>query len=467
MMIEIKPRYWALITLILWGGLLLSAGLLRFDAYGIDEAASRAILLGWSVADKIISTAFVFGFPDLRALLFIPLGLYWPGSILSIKIFGLLVIFCAYLILYAWNRRIANSESALLATGLLLIAPVTIGQADAVGVGPYLLLAFGLGMLLDRNYRENGRHLSGWFFLQLLLILFTVSLHPMGLAYPISLIRGWQQDPLDEGHQRNFYIGVGIAVTLGLLFRLGWGPQPWLGNPITALATALLGQDGDVGNGALWASGIVCALLLAAVLYSARHLLLRDFMSRTLGLAVFAGLLTADQPWVMLALTTLLFLGMPRLITFNQSLGKQGMMGQRGLVLLTLFLTAIFFMQGDKAHQLTVARNLLNPQDQLLRSFALDIEGSQNDDFLAMSQWPGRTMLILRRPVLPLPPDYPDEHTLMRNIKGTTHIIFAPFDKRNKQLSANLAKLSNLTKTLLLEAGGAVISINTLDKQHQ
>jgi len=76
MTIEIKPRYWALITLLLWGTLLLTAGLLRFDAYGINEAASRAILLGWSVADKIISTAFIFGFPDLRALLFIPLGLY-------------------------------------------------------------------------------------------------------------------------------------------------------------------------------------------------------------------------------------------------------------------------------------------------------------------------------------------------------------------------------------------------------
>lgn len=467
MTIEIKPRYWALITLLLWGTLLLTAGLLRFDAYGINEAASRAILLGWSVADKIISTAFIFGFPDLRALLFIPLGLYWPGSILAIKVFGLLVIFTASLILYAWNRRTTNSESALIATGLLLIAPVTIGQADAVGVGPYLLLSFGLGMLLDRYYRERGHLLSGWFFLQLLLILFAVSLHPMGLAYPIALIWGWQREPIDERHQRNFYIGAGIAVTLGLLVRLGWGPQPWLGNPITALASMLLGQDGSSGEGVLWASGMLCALLLTGVLYNARRQLLQDFMSRTLFLAVLIGLLTADQPWVMIALAVLLFLGIPRLIAFNQSLGKQGMMGQRGVVLLIIFLAAIFFMQGDKAHQQTVARNLLNPQDQLLRTFALDIEGTQNDNFLAMSQWPGRTMLILHRPVLPLPPVYPDVQTLMRNIKGTTHIIFAPFDKHNKPLSALLSQLNNVTKTLLLEEGGAVIAIDTTGKQRR
>jgi|GEM_PF-4996278 len=229
----------------------------------------------------------------------------------------------------------------------------------------------------------------------------------------------------------------------------------------------LLGQDGSSGEGVLWASGMLCALLLTGVLYNARRQLLQDFMSRTLFLAVLIGLLTADQPWVMIALAVLLFLGIPRLIAFNQSLGKQGMMGQRGVVLLIIFLAAIFFMQGDKAHQQTVARNLLNPQDQLLRTFALDIEGTQNDNFLAMSQWPGRTMLILHRPVLPLPPVYPDVQTLMRNIKGTTHIIFAPFDKHNKPLSALLSQLNNVTKTLLLEEGGAVIAIDTTGKQRR
>ncbi|MFQ5486893.1 MAG: hypothetical protein ACE5ET_00420, partial [Gammaproteobacteria bacterium] len=435
-----KPRYWALITLLLWGGIILASGLLRFDAYGLEEGAARAIVLGWSVADKIISTAFVMGFPDLRVLLFIPLGLYWPGSMLAVKIFTMLITFAAVMLFHNWVQRRHGSESALLGSGLLLIAPLTISQIDAVGTGPYLLLAFALGMWLDQAYRKAQRPLSGWYFLQLLLICFTVSLHPAGLAYPLALIWEWHQKPLDQRQQRHIYIGIGIALTLALLLRGGWGAQSWFNNPIITLSGALLGLDGDIGEAALWTTGVILAALLGILLLLQRRQWLQELPARILALAVIIGAVTGDAAWGLLALATLLYLGIPALITFNQTLGTQGLMGQRGLVLFILFISATLFMQGDKAHYQRLAANLLNPQDQLIQAFALELENRKDEHFLAMSQWPGRTMLALHRPVLPLPPAYSDEQTLLKKIAGTTHLIFEPFDPANKQLSSQLAR---------------------------
>ena len=472
MKIQLKPRYWALIILLLWGGAILASGLLRIDAYGLEEGAARAILLGWSVADKIISTAFVLGFPDLRVLLFIPLGLYWPGSMLAIKVFTMLITFAAVVLYHNWSQRRHGGESALLGSGLLLIAPLTISQIDAVGTGPYLLLAFALGMWLDQAYRKAQRPLSGWYFLQLLLIAFAVSLHPAGLAYPLALIWEWHRNPVDARQQRHLYIGAGIALTLALLLRGGWGPQTWFANPIITLSGALLGLDGDIGEAAQWTTGILLALLLGILLLARRRQWLRELPSRTLVLAVIIGAFNGDPAWGLLALATLLYLGIPALIGFNQTLGRQGWMGQRGLVLFVLFVTATLFMQGDKAHYQRMATNQLSPEDQLILSFALELEeredkrqDEQDEHFLAMSQWPGRTMLALRRPVLPLPPPYPDEKTLLEKISGTTHLIFDPFDPANKQLSGQLARLGGVTKTLLLEEGGAVIEIETRQRQ--
>ena len=463
--IRMQPRYWALLILLVWGGALLASGLLRFDAYGLEEGAARAILLAWSMADKVISTAFVMGFPDMRLLLFLPLGIYWPGSITAIKVFTLLTAFAGVALFHGWSRDRHGGESALLASGLMLIAPITVAQIDAVGTGPFLLLAFALGHWLNQTYRKAQRPLGGWFFIQLLLVCFTVSLHPIGLAYPLALYWEWRRQPLDARHQRHIYIGLGISVGLTLLLSLGWETQDWLANPVTTLSGALLGVDGDLGEASRWGVGLVMSLLLALILLR-RRLWAHELAARTLALAVILGLPAADPAWVMVALATLLYLGIPALIAFNQTLGQQGFMGQRGLVMFVLFITATLFMQGDKAHYQRISANLLDPSDQLILSFALELEdedkaGKVDEDFLAMSQWPGRTMLALRRPVLPLPPPYPDEQTLLKNIAGTTHLIFDPRDPRNRQLGNQLARLTGLSKTLLLEPGGVVIEIET------
>ena len=97
------------------------------------------------MADHVVNPIVVFGLPDLRVLLFAPLGIYWTGSIIAVKVFTSLIAFAASLLLYRWARRTMGEEVALIGTGLLLIAPLTFSQINSVGIGPFLLLLFALG----------------------------------------------------------------------------------------------------------------------------------------------------------------------------------------------------------------------------------------------------------------------------------------------------------------------------------
>lgn len=457
--------YWGIPALALWLGVFLAAGLLRFDPYGIEEAAAQALLLAWSVSERVISTALVMGLPDLRALLFTVVGLYWPGSVIAAKVFTLLVTAAAATMLYRWCAGRTGQEGALIATGLLLIAPVTVAQADSLGTGPYLLLVFALGRWLDAAYRRTQRALGGWFFLQLLLILMAVSLHPAGLAYPLALLWEWWKNPLDARQQRHVYLGVGISVTFILLLRMGWHALDWLHNPVLGLARGVIGPD-VAGESLPWIAGLACAVLLLSLIWMERRDLSANFMLRTLVCGVLLGLPAADGGWAMVALAALLYLGVPRLIVLNQSFGGQGFLRQRGLVMAVLFLAAVLFMQVDKARHYAVAQNLLSPTDALLLTLAAALEDvPAEQSVVAMSQWPGKTMLAIKRPALPLPPDYPDGATLLRNIRGVTHLVFDPFDPANKALADNLATISDSTETLALQDGGAVLRIKNSDNR--
>lgn len=451
--------HWGAAVLALWLGGVLLAGLLRFDPYGIEEPAAHALLLAWSVSERVISSALVMGFPDLRALFFTFVGLYWPGSLVAAKVFTLLVTAGAASLLYRWCARQSGQESALIATGLLLIAPATLTQTDILGTGPYLLLVFALGRWLDIAYRRSQRALGGWYFLQMLAILLAVSLHPAGLAYPVALLWEWWKNPLDARHQRHVYLGIGISVTFILLLRMGWPALDWLDNPALALARGVLGPEAE-GETLPWIVGLAGAALLLYLLWRERRALGADFMPRVLLAGVILGLPAADGGWALIALVALLYLGLPRLIAFNTSFGGDGFMRQRGLVMAILFLGAITFMQADKTHHYALAQNLLPATDRLILTLAVTLEDVPPEQpVVAMSQWPGKTTLAIRRPALPLPPDYPDEATLLRNIKGVTHLIFNPYDPANRSLAANLAKLSGSTETLALEDGGAIVRL--------
>jgi len=456
---RMRPAYWAVLVLIGWGAGLIFTHSLRLDAFGIDEAAARALLLNWSVSDRVISTVFVFGLPDLRSLLFLPLGLYWPGSLLAAKVFTLLMAFLATYSLYRWTQRRAGAEAALIAGGLFLLSPGLLTQIDSIGSGPYLLLAFSMGAWLDHRYRQAQRPLGGWFFLQLLLIAFIVSLHPIGLAYPIALLLSWYRNPVDERQQRHLYIGAVLAISFEFILRMGWGGTvSWLANPLSFLQSAISGAmlaGSDLG---LIFSVLAAALLLLTIA-SVRRQLADDVLLSSLTLATIGGLFVSDANWGLVATAALLFLGAPGLIAVNEAVPGHGLMAKRGIVLGLSFLLSLLFLQADKAHHLRVEGDQLGDTDQLILALVEEIKDTPVDETVVMSQWPGKTMLVIKRPVLPLPPSSDNGETLLKNIKGISHLMFDPFDPENHQLRANIAQVSTRTKTLTLQKDGVIIEI--------
>ncbi len=451
--------HWSIVVLLTWGAAVLGSGLLRFDAYGIEEGAARALLIIWSLSDRVISTAFIMGIPDLRPLVYLPLGLYWPGSLLAAKVYTLLLAFLAILVLYRWQKRRTTPEAALVASGLLLILPGLVAQIDALGAGPYLLLCLATGHWLDHRYRRSERPLGGWFFLQILLVGLTVSLHPAGLAYPLALAWRWYRAPVDGRQQRHVFIGIGLALLFITILRMTWGTVDWLAPPLPSLARALFGPAAD-GTVAQVVAGLT-GLLILALAWLERRRLATDIMTPALVGASLIGLLAADGVWALVAMTTLFHLGIPRLIASNDAVRGRGFLPKRGIVMAVVFIASLLFMQADKAHYLLNERNQLDDTDQLIQTLAEIVRDADSDEVVVMSQWPGRTMLAIRRPVLPLPPGATDAETLAGNLDGISHIVFDPFDEAHADLKRKLALLSTRTETLELGRGGAIVAIRS------
>lgn len=459
---RLRTDYWAIPVLLLWGAALLGLGLIRLDPYGIDETAARALLLIWSIGERIASTVFVLGLPDFRALLQIPLGAYWPGSMLAAKVHILLIMAAAATLLYRWSQREHGSETALIATGLLLIAPATVIQADVLGAGPYLLLAFGVGLWLDGKYRHVQRPLGGWYFLQLLWVMVAVSIHPAALAYPLALLWEWKHRPIDQRQQRHMYLGVSAAVIFTLVLRMGWPELDWLANPLTALSHSVLGRE-PTGEILPWATALLLIGALLYLLIAERRAFSQHLMHRMLLTGVIIGAICADGAWAMLALAVVLYLGTPRLIALNQAFRGNGFLGQRGLVMIAVFIACTLFMQALKGHRHALAQNQMPDVDQLILAFSAEIENpDQEQAVVTMTQWPGKTMLATRRAALPLPPAYADSETLLRNISGANYLVFDPKDAHNLELTARVAELTGVTETLLLEEGGVAIRFRQL-----
>ncbi len=452
------PGYaWGLLAMTIWGGAILAFGLVRFEPYGLDEGAARGLLLNWSVVDNIANPIVIFGVPDFRALLFVPLGLYWSGSLIAAKVFTLIMAFCAVWLLYISNRQTIGAEAALIASALLLVSPLMITQIDAMGVAPYLLLVFGLGLWLDKKYRAVERPLSGFFFQQLLLSAVSVSLHPAGLAYPAALVWRWYREPAETRQKRHVYMLAGtlVAAVLALILRMGWPGMAWWSNPFATLGLVNLGNQLEDPS---WLLATVSAALLIWVLILERRTLLGDLMGSMLLFGLLIGLAAADAAWAMLGLALVLYRGVPRLIAVNQSLNRNSLTGQRGLVMAALVMTATFFMLADKNYARIVSNNVLSPQDQLIRALA-DLAADSKQPFRAASQWPARSMIACKRDVLPLPPPAKDGETLLNSIKGITHLAFNPYEPANRELGRNIAELGGKTQTLALQAGGAIIKI--------
>lgn len=453
-------RYWGVLALLAWGAIAIGLSLLRFDAYGIDEAAARALLINWTVADRVVNPIVTLGAPDFRALLFLPLGAYWPGSFVALKVFMLLVLFAAATLLYKWSKQHQDSETALIASGLLLIAPLSLMQINAVGAGPFLLLGFSLGLWLDRRYRSVGKQLGGWYFIQLLLVVTIVTIHPAGLAYPLALAWEWRSNPLNTGQRKQMYIGIGIATVFALLFSYAFGNSAvdWGVNPLTTLGAAALGRTPGDPTPMLATSGILPALIVGAVIAGYRKQILTEMLPRMLLLGSLLGLAAADFGWAMIVLALVLYCGMPLLIRLNSSMGAHSFVGQRGLVMAAIFILATLFMLGDRAYRSSIINGNLDPHDQIIKALAIETE-SLDENFYTVSQWPARTMLALKRPVFPLPPKFETPEKLLKNIGKVDFIVFDPFDPANKHLRDQLAKLTGVIETLIQQPDGVIVRV--------
>ena len=465
---RIPQKYWAYLSLSLWG--VLCFMLLNKTVYGIDEGAAQALLLAWSVADNVVSSIVTLGLPDFRAVFLAPVGFLWTGNVLAAKITTIIVMAIVAWVFYAWRQRSGDTESALLATGLLLISPLVLDQIDTVSVAPYLLITFVLGAWSDNIYRKSPQAFGGMYFAQLFLCLVSITLHPAGLAYPLALLWTWYRAPLDRKQQYYYFGGITFAVLLALVLTFGWSHVEWFSNPMKGLSSAVLGSADGEGIGAFrWITGIGMLFILLLVIWKQASNLWADFLGRTLLAALAIGLLTGDETFGTVALTTCLYWGFPLLLQKRTDM-QGGFWQQRGVVLLLVVVIATTFMSIDKAHYQDMLEGELAPRDELIKALVENTVSFSKDEskqdsltgksIRIASQWPARTMLACQCDTLPLPPAANDEQALFAMLRGVNYLIFDPRDPVNRSLSQNLALMdAGKVETVVLEQGGVIVEI--------
>ncbi len=458
---QIKRRLIVIATLVVWGGLILWFKLVQFSPYGMEEGAARALLLVWSLVERVHTSVVFLNTPDFRALIFVPLALYWTGSLFAAKIFSMLTLFAAMLFLYRWTKQRVDAEVAMIASGLLLIAPISLQQIDAMGSGVTLLLLFGLGHWLDQRIRAKEKLLTAWYFVHIIVIAAVISIHPIGLGYALGILWSWHRQPISAGMKKQMLIGVGLSAVFVGLLQAGWIHINWLANPITVLGNALLGTE-DHDSGGIWFAGIAALLIFIVVVLRARKQVLNDGLASCLALCSVIGLLSADQAWALIFITTILYLGTEQLIR-AQKFGMSGFLAQRGLALALLFIIAFVFMQADKVHHSALARSDFGHNDRLIETLVNSV--NEEEKLQVSSQWPGRTMLALKQAAFPLPPAIDDDEKFLEVTTGLTHIIFDHTNSQNTALARQIARLSGSMRTVSREPGGVIIEVESSEKE--
>lgn len=456
---NLSPKYIFFGSLLLWIGACFLLGIFRLDAFNLDEGAARSLLVNWSVSDQIANPIFILGAPDFRALLYLPLGMYWTGNILAAKILSSLFGFCAAAVLYRWAHKTNSQESALVAAALLLISPILLGQIDSMGAAPIILLFVGLAAWLDELYRKSEKPYGARYFLQLILIAVLVTLHPIGLAYPVALLLWWKFNPASGKKNRHIYIGVGIAVFVAMAIKGGWDQIEFFGNPVKAIAQVLTGGVVYGAEDLNWVAAIVATIALGIVLIVDRRFFLNDLVGMAFGLMFVVGLAMADVTWAATVLAFALFRLIPLLTGVKFSRGGMSFLGQRGTLVGVSFVITLFFMFQVKAHAMGMKFGILAPEDELIQAVAT-IAKDETKAFRVASQWPARTMIVVKRDVLPLPPAFSTPEELKEKaLQGLTHIVFDPYKKQNVAFAKTLSMLPEETETIALMKAGAIIAV--------
>ena len=478
---------WLVAALVAWALGVIT--LLERTPYGLDEATARVVLILWSVSDKVPSAIVTLGVPDFRALFLAPAGLLFSGSLLAGKICTLFVYLAAVVGLHRWFARSGDSEVPMLASGLLLIAPLAVGLIDQLAVGPFLLLSLVLGAWADDIYRATRVRFGGWYFAQLLLCLALPTLHPAGLAYPVILGLAWIREPAPEASQAGIIpgrerthvlLGVAIATLFGVLLAAGWPHQVWLENPLTALPRYLLDFEpqSTVGDSVSLLLGIVLWLALLAALWFSRARWRRDQLARSLVLAWAIAAFCGDASFALLSLVLLLHEGFGLLLRLRLERAA-GFVGQRGVAFAVLTVISTSFLVADRGRYEALRRGTeLSAQDELIRTLAGEVQqqvqraaASAQPGLLTpeqrarsgpkvASQWPGRTMIACRCSTLPLPPPVDEPSRLAANLRGIDFVIFDPQDAANRSLARGFAELGGAeAETVSLQSGGVLLRL--------
>lgn len=456
---NVSPKYIFFGALLLWLGVCFLFGLFRLDAFDLDEGAAHGLLLNWSVSDQIANPIFILGAPDFRALLYLPLGMYWTGNIFAAKVLSSIFGFLAVAVLYRWAHRTNSQESALVAASLLLISPLLIGQIDSMGAAPVILLVIGLGVWLDELYRKSEKPYGARYFLQLLLIAVLVTLHPIGLAYPVALLAWWKFNPVTTKSNRHIYLGIGIATFVAIAITGGWKQIEFFGNPVKAIAQVLTGGVVYGSEDLNWVAAVFALVILGVVLVMDRKFFRNDLMGMTFAIMFGVGLIMADKTWAATIIAIALFRFVPILTRLSFSRGSMGFLGQRGVLVGVSFVISLFFMFQVKAHAMGIKFGVLGPEDELIQAVSV-IAKDETKAFRVASQWPARTMIVVKRDVLPLPPAFATPEELKNQaLRGLTHLVFDPYKKQNVDFAKTLSMLPEETETVALMKAGAIIAV--------
>ena len=443
--------------------------MLRSGPYGLTEEGAKALLVAWSIGDAVASAAFALGAPDIRAIVFLPLGFLWPGHVIAAKVLTLLIMAGAGVALYRWRRLGDQAEAALLATGLLLIAPLTLDSINSLAAAPFLLAIVGAAAWLNRKVVAESANFGGWFFAQLIACAAAVSLHPAGMAYPAVLLFTWWRNPPDQRHRGHFLAGIPLVILIVLTMRLGWSGMNWGQNPLPAAAAVIYGSRAE---GALsieeWLSGLTLIALAAAVAWHEGRRLLADPTGGTLLLGALCGAVAADRTWGMLALALLLYGGLPWLLRACAPLAGRGLLVERGWLWLLLLLVCTAFMRADRGDFEMGRRQILSAEDQLISDFAEGVNnlragegessGHSAAPILVASSWPARTSIACRCDGLPLPPAAKDPASQLAMMRGVSYLILAD-SPDNLLLASNFAQMGPRMEVLSRQPGGVILHI--------
>ena len=451
----ILPRHIALAALCALS--LVYVASFRYDLYGIDEGAARALLLDWSLGSHMLNPIALLGFPDMRALLFAPLNFQWIGDLTAARVLLMFLTLGTGLMLYRWAEKQLSAESALFATGLWLIAPLTIAQVDSLGAGNILILACILCYWSSGFYRASTHSMPGNYFILLLLIALATSMHPAGLGMAIGLV--WHESWIHRPAQRKriaLFIGLALMLFFVLVSRTGWPALELFINPMPALARVLEADLADVPSFGLGL--LVLALLFLALLAGVRRMRKDLFSCMLLG-GIIAGAICANAAWAELVLTYILFEGIHGLVLLNNRMGSHSAIRQRGIVGICILILMLGFMLVDKQRIMFNRADGMHRVDRLIARLGA-LTAGMKDQVMVASQWPGRTMLATRRSALPLPPvrkNDPDK--FLSQMHGVTFLMYDYNDPAMKPMNRQVAELSNRIQTEALLPDGVILRL--------